>query len=166
MKRLLFLIALGVGGAYLIRTYLGVPVRVATGSMEPTLEVNEIYWASNWHYVNNPVKRGDIITFRSPVDDKDLIKRVIAVAGDSIEIRNKKVFINWKEIEEPYVQHTRKNEILVGDNISEMTVPDGCVFVMGDNRDGSEDSRDWKDSNGKHIYFINVDLIKGWINAD
>ena len=166
MKRLLFLIALGVGGTYLIHTYVGYPVRVASGSMEPTLEVNEVYWASAWHYLNHPIERGDIVVFPSPVADKGLIKRVIAVAGDAIEIRRKKVFVNWKEVKEPYVKHTRPNELLAGDDIPEMTVPEGCVFVMGDNRDASEDSRDWLEPSGEHIYFIKADSIQGRINAD
>jgi len=167
MRRLFFLIVLGVGGAYLFRNYVGGIVRVATGSMEPTLEVNDIHWVSKWHYNSNPVKRGDIVVFPSPIEEKKkLIKRVIAVGGDNIQIRNKRVFINWEEIKEPYVRHTRPNEILAGDNIPEITVPAGFVFVMGDNRDSSEDSRDWKDENGEPVYFIPVESIKGRINAE
>jgi len=167
MKKLLLLIALGVGVAYLFRDYVGGFVRVATGSMEPTLKVNNIYWVGKWHYKSNPVQKGDIVVFPSPVDaKKGLIKRVIAVGGDNIRIGDKRVFVNWEEIEEPYVRHTRPNELLVGDNIPEITVPQGFVFVMGDNRDSSEDSRDWKDSGGKPIYFIPVESIEGRINVE
>ncbi len=166
MKRLFYLIILGVGGAYLFREYVGGIVRVASGSMEPTLKINSIRWVDKWHYKEKPAERGVLVIFPSPVaEKKKLIKRVIAVGGDSIGIRDKKVFINWEEIEEPYVSHTRPNEILAGDNIPNVTVPQGFVFVMGDNRDSSEDSRDWKDKNGKPVYFIPVESIKGRINV-
>jgi len=114
------------------------------------------------------VERGDIVVFPSPVDaKKGLIKRVIAVGGDTIEIQNKKIYLNWEEIlNEPYTVYKRKNEILRGDNIPEIQVPEDCVFVMGDNRDWSKDSRDWKDAEGNPLYFISVDDIRGRINKD
>ncbi|MBA3066775.1 signal peptidase I [bacterium] len=168
MKNLLFLILLGVAGAYFFRTNVGGFVKVESGSMEPTLEVYDIEWANAWYYVTNPVERGDIIVFRSPVDGKrGLIKRVIAVGGDTIEIRDKKIYLNWKEmVEEPYAVYKREKEILQGDNIPEIKIPDDCVFAMGDNRDWSEDSRDWKDASGKPIYFVPVKNIVGRINKD
>ena len=168
MKRLLFIILLGVAGAYCFRMYIGGFVKVESGSMEPTLEVYDIEWSNAWHYVINPVERGDIVVFRSPVDaKKGLIKRVIAVGGDTIEIRNKKIYLNWKELtDEPYAVYKRKDEILQGDNIPEIQVPDDCVFVMGDNRDWSGDSRDWKDAEGNPLYFVPVGNIMGRINKD
>lgn len=166
IKRILFVIALGVGGAYLFRMYVGGFVKVASGSMEPTLELYDIEWANALHYVINPVERGDIIVFRSPVDGmRGLIKRVIAVGGDTIEIRDKRIYINWEELtDEPYAVYKRKDTILQGDNIPEITVPEGYVFVMGDNRDWSEDSRDWKDADGKPVYFVPVRHIMGKID--
>jgi len=148
--------------------YVGGFVKVQSGSMEPTLEVYDIEWSNALHYVINPVERGDIVVFRSPVDaKKGLIKRVIAVGGDTIEIRNKRIYLNWEELtEEPYAVYKRKNEILRGDNIPEIQVPEDCVFVMGDNRDWSGDSRDWKDAEGNPLYFISVDDIRGRINKD
>ncbi|MCD6413662.1 MAG: signal peptidase I [Elusimicrobia bacterium] len=164
MKRLIFLIALGLAGAYFFRHYVGGLVRVASGSMEPTLELNSFQWLNRWYYYIYPIDRGDIIVFPSPVDrNKDLIKRVIGLPGDSVQIINKEVFLNYKKFNEPYVIHKRRNEILVGDNMQEVIVPENSLFVMGDNRDFSEDSRDWKDKNGKHIYFISVDSVEGRI---
>jgi signal peptidase I len=75
--------------------------------------------------------------------EKGLDKRVIAVEGDTIEIKNKDVYLNGERLAEWYVQHTRSDEVLVGDNLPKMTVPKGHVFVMGDNRAQSYDSRDW-----------------------
>lgn len=164
MKRLVFLIVLGVAGAYFFRHYVGGLVRVASGSMEPTLEQGSFQWLNKWYYYFHPIKRGDIIVFPSPVDkSKDLIKRVIGLPGDSIQIINKEVFLNYKKLTEPYVIHKRADEILSGDNMPEVIVPQNCLFVMGDNRDWSEDSRDWKDKRGKHIYFISVDSVEGKI---
>ncbi|MEA2081139.1 MAG: signal peptidase I [Elusimicrobiota bacterium] len=168
MKRLLFVILLGVGGAYLFRTCIGGFVKVQSGSMEPTLAVYDIEWSNALYYLINPVERGDIVVFRSPVENgKGLIKRVIAVAGDTIEIRNKRIYLNWEEItEDPHAVYKREDEILHGDNIPEIQVPEDCVFVMGDNRDFSKDSRDWKDSSGNPVYFVPVSNIRGRINKD
>jgi signal peptidase I len=108
-------------------------------------------------------ERGDIVVFPSPVnEEKDMVKRVIAVEGDAVEIKDKKVILNGKELIEPYIQHTRAGEILKGDNIGQMTVPRGHVFVLGDNRDESGDSRDWVDPATKRpVYFISVKNLKG-----
>jgi len=103
MRRLFFLILLGVFGAYLFRTYIGGYIRVASPSMEPTLKKNSIIWMNTGYYRNHPIQRGDIIVFKSPVDEKQLIKRVIAIGGDTIEIKYKKVYLNWEELSEPYV---------------------------------------------------------------
>jgi signal peptidase I len=87
---------------------------------------------------------------------------VIGLPGDVVWIERKEVFVNGKKLTEPYVQHTRPNEMLVGDNLVVGKVPEGHVFVLGDNRDQSEDSRDWKDpASGKLILFVPRELIKG-----
>jgi signal peptidase I len=92
--------------------------------------------------------RGDVIVFIFPNDrTKDFIKRVIAVEGDTIEIRNKKVIVNGKELSEKYIQHTSPRivpgDMLPRDNMERQTIPKGYLFAMGDNRDESHDSRFW-----------------------
>ncbi|MDD5712074.1 MAG: signal peptidase I, partial [Smithellaceae bacterium] len=93
-------------------------------------------------------KRGDIVVFIYPEDrSKDFIKRVIGVAGDSIEIRNKQVFLNGLPLEDKYAVHV-DDFIIPGaiqprDNFGPVTVPPGTIFCMGDNRDQSYDSRFW-----------------------
>lgn len=163
MKRWLFLIVLGVAGGMLVREVLFEGVYVASPSMEPTLPVGTHYFVNKITPLFRPYRRGDIVVFPSPIDPgKDLIKRVIGLPRETIEIRQKKVWIDGRALEEPYAQYTRKDEILVGDNIPAMRIPDESYFMMGDNRDESGDSRDWKNKEtGEPIYFVKGSAIKG-----
>jgi signal peptidase I len=91
-----------------------------------------------------PPERGDIVVFVGPQDpNTDLIKRVVAVAGDRIEIRQKKLFINGSPAEDSYAHFEEPLALGQRDNMPEQTVPPGKFFVMGDNRDKSYDSRFW-----------------------
>jgi signal peptidase I len=162
VKRWLFLFALGALGAWVLRSCLFEGIVIATGSMEPTLPVGFHAFVNRAVYRFHAPQRGDIVVFPSPVNpEKDMVKRVIAVEGDTIELKDKQVLVNEKPLEEPYVQHTRPNDRLVGDTLEARVVPRGHVFVLGDNRDESGDSRDWVDATGKHIYFIPVENLKG-----
>jgi len=98
-----------------------------------------------------PVKdpqRGDIVVFKFPVDPrKDFIKRVIAVPGDVVEIRDKAIFINGRQVNHDFGvfsdPRTIAGNLKPRDNLGPITVPLGALFVMGDNRDESFDSRFW-----------------------
>ena len=92
------------------------------------------------------VKRGDVIVFRFPGDrNKDYIKRVIGISGDKVEVKNKRIFINGKAWEDKVgvFKGSQGGRAEMADNFGPYTVPDGKVFVMGDNRDRSFDSRFW-----------------------
>lgn len=149
MKRMLFLVTLGVAGAYVFRMYAFEGIYIASESMEPTLPKDRHVMVNKLTLLFKKPRRGDVIMFDSPVDpNKGLVKRVIAVGGDTIEIREKTVHLNGRRLDESYVRFLRPDTILVGDNLSPLTLPPGCLFVMGDNRDFSGDSRDWKSPSG------------------
>jgi len=163
IRRLLFLVALAVGITWLLRTFVIDTISVASGSMEPTLDVGTHYLVNRWVYHFHPPERGDIIVFTSPVDGATgFIKRVIAIPGDTVELREKKVFLNGKPLEEPFTVYKRPADLLAGDNLGQLTVPENEVFVLGDNRDESFDSTTWKNpQTGAHIYFLEMSKIKG-----
>jgi len=159
--------------AILIRTFVIQAFKIPSGSMEDTLLIGDHIIVSKFAYglqVPKPaminlfgasvpffetrlvtswghIERGDVIVFRFPVDrDKDFIKRVVGLPGDKVELRNKVIYVNDKKWEESfgvykgglYGESTEKNT-----DFGPYVVPEGSVFVMGDNRDRSYDSRYW-----------------------
>ncbi len=159
--------------ALFIRAYIVQAFKIPSGSMVPTLLIGDHLLVNKFIYGINPPfsekkilvfetpKRGDIIVFKYPEDpDRDFIKRVIGVEGDIVEGKNKKVYVNGVELKEPYVRYSDSSihprELDPRDNFGPIKVPQGKVFVMGDNRDHSYDSRFWgfvdlKDVKGKAL---------------
>ena len=146
--------------ALFIRTFIVQAFKIPSGSMIPTLEIGDHILVNKLSYglrmpfleryllqYDSP-ERGDVVVFIYPEDrSKDFIKRVIAVAGDTVEIRSKKIFINGKEIEDPHGHFAGYDPLAggvgSGDDYGAKTVPANQIFVMGDNRDRSYDSRFW-----------------------
>lgn len=118
------------------------PTVVNGESMYPTLTNNEYLIVNKLSYINHPPKRGDIVVFKTNLIDnktnkkKDLVKRVIALPGEHIIIKNNEVFIDGKKLNESYL-----DEINTDGNI-DMIVPQNHIFAMGDNRPKSIDSRE------------------------
>ena len=146
--------------ALIIRAYIVQAFKIPSGSMIPTLLigdhilVNKFLYGTKIPFTDTKIlefrkpEKGDIIVFKYPENpEKDFIKRVIATAGDTIEERNKIVYVNGNPRTEPYAQHSDMNIRAGGidprDNFGPITIPPNKVFVMGDNRDQSYDSRYW-----------------------
>ena len=111
---------------------------IPAASMEPSLRIGDHLLVNK--AARNP-QRGDIVVFRYPEDPKQtFIKRVIGLPGDRIRLENKQVIRNGERLAESYVQFTNSSDAK-RDNLSEATVPPGALFVLGDNRDNSLDSR-------------------------
>ena len=112
-------------------------VRVDGFSMRPTLEDGEFLLVDKVSYFLGEVKRGDLIVFHFPLNpDEELIKRVIGLPGDQIVVQNSQVFVNGQMLNEPYIAQP---PLYNGD----WMVADGHLFVLGDNRNNSNDSKDW-----------------------
>jgi signal peptidase I len=156
----LLIVALAV--AVVIKTFLVQPFYVPSESMLPTIEINDRVMISKLNYRFGEPRRGDIVVFISPFNDEiddesipeavirhileaigiqtasaeDLIKRVVAVGGDTVEIRGGLLVVNGEEADEPYLLETGGMP-----DFSPVVVPADSVFVMGDNRAVSYDSR-------------------------
>lgn len=112
-------------------------VRVDGFSMIPTLQDGEFVLVSKLNYQFGEPERGDIIVFHYPMDpQQELIKRVIGLPGDAIVVQNGKVSVNGQVLDEPYIAATPAYS-------GDWMVPDGQLFVLGDNRNDSSDSHSW-----------------------
>jgi signal peptidase I len=146
--------------AFFIRTFVIQAYKIPSGSMKPTLQIGDHILVSKFNYgIKLPMirstlipfgtpKRGDIVVFIYPEDrSKDFIKRLIGLPGDTIAIRDKKILINGLPYKDNHGVYS-DNMIIPGsvqprDNFGPVTVPNDSIFVMGDNRDESYDSRFW-----------------------
>ena len=137
-----------------IKTYIVQAYKVPGGSMVPSLLIGDYFLVNKHIYRTSEPKRGEIIVFPFPEDtERDFVKRLIAIGGDTVEIRNKKLYVNDREQIEPYKIHTDRRMRAKRDNVGPITVPHGQLFFLGDNRDYSYDSRFWG--------FVPRDAIKG-----
>ena len=156
--------------ALFIRAFILQAFKIPSGSMKPTLQIGDHILVNKFIYgIKVPFtdktlipgaepKRGDVIVFKFPEDPKkDFIKRVIGVPGDVIEIRDKKIWINNKLFDDKYGfysdPHILPESARPRDNFGPVSVPPNSLFVMGDNRDQSYDSRFWG--------FIDFSKVKG-----
>jgi signal peptidase I len=149
--------------ALFVRTWVVQAFKIPTGSMENNLLigdhllVNKFVFGPTMGSADRAVlpvrdlRRGEIVVFKFPVEpERDFIKRVIGLPNDTVELRNKQVFINGQPLNEPYVHFltpaAEGGEVTskdVSENYGPVTVPADQYFVMGDNRDNSQDSRYW-----------------------
>ncbi len=131
--------ALAIVFAFIITQFIK-PTLVRGDSMYSTLEEGDYLIINRMSYKFKEPERGDIIVFKSDIQkdgggSKDLVKRVIGVSGDSVKIENSKVYVNGEEIDEPYILED------ITEGFVDTVVPEESVFVLGDNREISLDSR-------------------------
>lgn len=146
-KRVLLALALMslfllIGSPFLIAMLLLLPgprtYYIPTHSMEPALQKGKTYWGDGRAYLKAGPQRGDIAVFKYPENPRmDYIKRVIGLPGEQVEIRAGQVFIDGRELLEPY-EHEKFSE-----EFGPVRVPADQYFVLGDNREHSSDSREW-----------------------
>ena len=150
--------------ALFVRTWVVQAFKIPTGSMENNLLIGDHLLVNKFIFGPTPlalgravlpvrsIRRGDIVVFKYPDEpDRDFIKRVIGLPGETIELRNKKVFVNGQPLDEPYVHfltppsndYQEVTSSDVRERFGPVTVPAAQYFVMGDNRDNSQDSRYW-----------------------
>lgn len=123
--------------AFLIRQFLLFKIKVPTGSMMPTVEIGDQLFVTRVHNPNN-IKRGDIVVFNSEELNEPLLKRVIGMPGEHVEIKSDgSVYINGNKLEEDYVKYQG------GKTNMSFDVPEGKYLMLGDNRNNSDDSRYW-----------------------
>lgn len=130
-----------------VKTNIIQAFKFPSGSMEPTLLIGDHILVDRRESAKNP-NRGDLIVFKYPEDPaKDFVKRVVAVSGDRVEIKDKVLYVNGIEVKEPYVSHQEADMIPASqnprDNYGPQVIPKDSYFVLGDNRDKSYDSRFW-----------------------
>jgi len=159
-------LAIAVILALFVRTFVVQAFKIPTGSMENNLLIGDHLLVNKMVYgptasglerfvlPEREVRRGDVVVFKYPEDpERDFIKRVIGLPGETLEVRDKRVYVNGRMLEEPYVHYLEPpagpgqyNEVTSYDlreRYGPVTVPDDKYFVMGDNRDNSQDSRYW-----------------------
>lgn len=149
-------IAIALALAFFIRSFLFAPFIVEGESMEYTLHDTEKLLVNKAIYHLREPQRGEVIVFHA-TEKRDYIKRVIAVAGDTVEMKNDRLYVNGEEVEEAYLTEKRREaeedgRLPLTEDFSK-TVPPGHIFVLGDNRQHSEDSR--------HIGAVPVENVVG-----
>lgn len=161
--------------AIFIRTFVVQAFKIPSGSMIPTLLIGDHILVSKFVYgVKNPFTgkvvipfqdpaRNDVIVFKYPLNrSQDFIKRVVGLPGDSVQIIDKKLFINGRPLADDKGEFSDNAILSQGprDNFGPVTVPPQSLFVMGDNRDNSHDGRFWRDER-TDVMFVDYRDIKG-----
>jgi signal peptidase I len=142
-------LAVALGLAMFIVVFVYQPVKVEGTSMAPTISDQERIFINKFVYHFEPIDRGDVVVFWYPLDpSKSFIKRVVGLPGETVTIRSGHVYIDGREIREPYVLP----RYLDDDTYPPVTVPPGEYYVMGDHRDSSNDSRVFGPVRRRYIY--------------
>jgi len=156
-----FLIILAFVLAFLMNKFVYANAEVPTGSMIPVVQPNDRLIVNRLAYLFEEPKRGDIVMFAFPDDEKDnYLKRIIGLPGEKVEIKNGLVYINDSEkpLDEPYINDPPNG------NYGPYNVPEGCYFMLGDNRDESKDARFWNNTYVKKEKIVGKAWLKYYPN--
>lgn len=150
---ILEVIVLAVGIFLIVYLLILRPHRIKGQSMHPNFPDGEYLLTQKITYYRENPKRGDVIVFKPPISEDEFIKRVIAVPGETVSVKEGKVYVNGQLLKEDYINVYTSGGSFLADG-DEYIVPEGEYFVMGDNRPHSSDSRAWgpikkKDITGK-----------------
>ncbi|MDT8287229.1 MAG: signal peptidase I [Elusimicrobiales bacterium] len=152
--------------ALLARAYILEPIYIASASMEPTLSEGTHFFLDKLTYRFREPRRGEVIAFKPRAGGEiESVKRVIAVGGDVVELRAKQVWVNGEPLVESYAEHRRGDVMLDGDNLGPLKVPEGYLFVLGDNRDYSMDSSVWRAPDGTRAPFLPLSEVTGRVRG-
>ncbi len=157
--------------ALVIRTFLFATFWIPSASMHPTLLEKDRVIVNKLSYKVHDVHRGDIVVFSKPPGEsditengrqvKDLIKRVVGLPGETVSLRNGKVLVDGKVLAEPYLPRGTRTEPIC-DLRTSFEVPEGAVFVMGDNRANSKDARCFRDHSIRTSSIVGRAFVRIW----
>lgn len=135
--------------ALIIRLFIFQPFVIPSGSMEPTLQVNDRIITLKFSYYFGDPSRGDVVVFKYPRDPKRaFVKRVIGLGGETVTLQDSTLYVDGEPVTEPYLPPDMEFA-----DFEPVEVPEGHLFVLGDNRNNSDDSRQWG--------FVQEDLLIG-----
>ncbi len=156
-----FLIILAFVLAFLMNKFVYANAEVPTGSMIPVVQPDDRLIVNRLAYLFEEPKRGDIVMFINPDDESEnYLKRIIGLPGEKLEIKDGLVYINGsdKPLSEPYINDSPKG------NYGPYNVPEGCYFMLGDNRDESKDARFWDNTYVKKEKIVGKAWLKYYPN--
>ena len=151
LKEILITVSLALIISFFLQNFAIEARIIPTGSMLPTIKIDQRILVNKLAYKLGNPKRGDVIVFKPPIpseDSKDYIKRVIAIGGETVEVRNGILFVNGEAIKESYINEQPNYDF------GPVVVPDDGLFVLGDNRNFSFDSHAWEQ-------WLKIDQVRG-----
>ena len=151
------IILIAVAIAFVVTQFIIINAVVPSGSMEPTIMTGSRMVGFRLEYIFAKPKRGDIVIFKYPLDESTLfVKRLIGLPGETVEIKDGVTYIDGVLLEEDYLAETPYSM-----DFGPYEVPEGCYFVMGDNRNHSNDARYWTMADGTPVNYISEKAILG-----